>query len=239
MDFLDKIETTPKIPKMILEQLFHALSSGQIKIGDELPSERELSTTLGVSRGSLRESLAILEFLGVIGGQGNKKVVIRDFKNVQKAMNVIEVSSQGDVILDFIEFRKVVEIFMLQLVFLRATPKDITAIRKSVEDLEKDPSNFEADREFHIALAQASHNAFLVSIEDLALTVTAKSRWRAAKPRGRDQEIIQEHKAILEAIERNDLASAKEAMLNHLRNAEKFFQNKKGEIDFSIFDDIV
>lgn len=64
---LDKIQnTSPKIPELIMQSLIGAIEAGHIHVGEELPSERELAESLGVGRGSLRECLAILEFLGAI-----------------------------------------------------------------------------------------------------------------------------------------------------------------------------
>lgn len=60
-----------------MKTLLDAISSGKIRINEELPPERELAENLGIGRGSLRESLAVLEFLGVIESRGNRKVVIK------------------------------------------------------------------------------------------------------------------------------------------------------------------
>lgn len=69
---LDKIQnTSPKIPELIMQSLIGAIEAGHIHVGEELPSERELAESLGVGRGSLRECLAILEFLGAIESRGN------------------------------------------------------------------------------------------------------------------------------------------------------------------------
>lgn len=74
---LNKIQNS-KISELVLQTIFDSISEGKIKLGEELPPERDLSEMLGISRGSLRESLAILEFLGIIENRGNRKVVVRD-----------------------------------------------------------------------------------------------------------------------------------------------------------------
>lgn len=62
---LEKIRfVSPKIPELVMQALISAIESGQIQVGEELPSERDLAEHLGVGRGSLRECLAILEFFG-------------------------------------------------------------------------------------------------------------------------------------------------------------------------------
>ena len=73
---LEKIQyTSPKVPELVMQALINAIEGGQIQVGAELPSERDLAEKLGVGRGSLRECLAIMEFLGAIEGCGNRKRV--------------------------------------------------------------------------------------------------------------------------------------------------------------------
>jgi len=82
---LEKIQqhTLPKIPELVMQTLISAIERGDVHVGEELPSERDLAEMLGVGRGSLRECLAILEFLGAIENRGNRKVVIRDADYIQ------------------------------------------------------------------------------------------------------------------------------------------------------------
>lgn len=52
---LEKIQiASPKLPELVMQALISAIDNGQIRVGEELPSERDLAETLGVGRGSLR-----------------------------------------------------------------------------------------------------------------------------------------------------------------------------------------
>lgn len=55
-----------KISSRIMEQIKENILRGKLRVGDKLPSERELSTQLGVSRSSVREALRSLDILGVV-----------------------------------------------------------------------------------------------------------------------------------------------------------------------------
>ena len=102
---LDKIQnTSPKIPELIMQSLIGAIEAGHIHVGEELPSERELAESLGVGRGSLRECLAILEFLGAIESRGNRKVLMRNADFIQKVRTWIESANQMDTRRTFNEF---------------------------------------------------------------------------------------------------------------------------------------
>ena len=72
-------------------------------------TQRELAEKLGVGRGSLRECLAILEFLGAIDTSGYRKMVLRGADYIRKVMSFIQVSVQADTQDEFNEFRKVNE----------------------------------------------------------------------------------------------------------------------------------
>ena len=67
-----------------MQALISTMERGLIKVGEELPPERDLAAGLGVSRNSLRECLAILEYMGIIETQGNRKIVVKDASYFQK-----------------------------------------------------------------------------------------------------------------------------------------------------------
>ncbi|MDK4475557.1 FadR/GntR family transcriptional regulator, partial [Fusobacterium necrophorum] len=69
-----------KISSRIMEQIKENILRGKLRVGDKLPSERELSTQLGVSRSSVREALRSLDILGVVVSvQGEGTYIQGDF----------------------------------------------------------------------------------------------------------------------------------------------------------------
>ena len=214
---IPKIKTT-KISEAVIETFFDALSRGDIKVGQEIPPEREFSQMLGVSRGAYREGVSILEFLGIITAQGKKKIVVRDAESVKKALNIIGISDNADIVMDFIEFRKVLELFNIQHACERGTIDDFGKIQQAVSQLEKDPDDFEADYNFHVALAQASHNAFAAAVEELIVTILSHVRQRSIEYPGRKEKIANEHKAILDAVLDRNSVLAQQKMNEHLNN---------------------
>ena len=71
-----------------MQSLLKAIEEGHTQVGKELPSERDLAEDLGVGRGSLRECLAVLDFLGAIESKGNRKKVVRDAHYIRRAMTL-------------------------------------------------------------------------------------------------------------------------------------------------------
>ena len=177
---IEKIQQNiaPRVPELIMQALVKAIEDGHIRVGEDMPSERDLAEMLGVGRGSLRECLAILEFLGAIDGRGNRKVLLRDADYIQKARSWIECSNEMGGTEPFNEFRRVIEVGIVGLACERATEEDMAALDEAIRNLDEDPANYMHDVEFHDALAVASHNAMLASTIHLVNNLIADVRMR-------------------------------------------------------------
>lgn len=220
---LQKIQTnTTKLPQLVMRSLIDAIEKGYIQVGKELPSERELAEKLGVGRGSLRECLAILEFLGAIENRGYRKTVAREADYIRKALAFIQISVKSDTQDDFNEFRKVNEIAVAALACNRATEEDLAAIEETLKRMEAHPEDYTADVDFHDALAVASHNTMLTGTIHLVNSMIADLRTRYIELPGFSQEALESHKAIFEAVKARDIAAAQREMKSHLEIVDKF-----------------
>jgi GntR family transcriptional repressor for pyruvate dehydrogenase complex len=226
---LEKIQNnTPKLPELVMKSILNAILSGQIKVNQELQPERELAAALGVGRGSLRECLSILEFLGIIETKGNRKVVIKDADAIMNAISIIRLSDRTDYLLDFVEFRRTIESSIAEFACERATEEDINIMKNSIERLEKNPDDFEADLEFHINLAKASHNPIFASVLAFVNSMLLDVRFRLlSAPDYKDMTAL-EHRNILAAIVNKDKIQAKEQINIHLDSIEKFVKQYDG-----------
>ena len=224
---IEKIQqnTNPRVPELIMQSLIKAMEDGHIRVGEDLPSERDLAEMLGVGRGSLRECLAILEFLGAIDGRGNRKVLLRGADYIQKARSWIECSNEMGGTEQFNEFRRVIEVGIVGLACERATPEDMTALDAAVKHLDQDPSNYMYDVEFHDALAVASHNAMLASTIPLVNNLIADVRIRFWDLPSYYEQTQQSHHAIYEAVKARDAAKARQEMIRHLNIFSEFARN--------------
>lgn len=220
---LQKIQqSNPKLPQLVSQTLIDAIESGQIQVGQELPSERDLAETLGVGRGSLRECLAILEFLGAIEKRGYRKIVIRGADYIRKVMSFIQVSVQADTQDEFNEFRKVNEMAIAAFACERATPEDLAAIEATIVRMETDPEDYLADVDFHDALATASHNTMLVGTIHLVNSMIADLHNRYIDLPNFAQTALASHKAIFEAVKAKDAEAARLEMKKHLEIVSVF-----------------
>ena len=103
----EKIQNNgPKVPELVMDSLLKAMEAGTIRVGEELPPERDLAEALGISRNSLRECLAILSFMGIVENRGNRKILVKYADRFRKARSLIDLSYSQDTFEDFMEFRR-------------------------------------------------------------------------------------------------------------------------------------
>lgn len=220
---LEKIQfESPKIPELVMRVLITAIENGRILVGEELPSERDLAEMLGVGRGSLRECLAILEFLGAIENRSNRKVVVRDADYIRNAISFMRLSNQTDPLKDFNEFRRINEVAIVELACKRATEEDLEALRLAIEHLEATPDDYMTDVEFHDALADASHNVMLAATIHLVNSMIADVRIRFFGLPDYHQRTQDSHRAIYQAVLHRDVARARRELKLHLKIVEDF-----------------
>ena len=161
----EKIQNNgPKVPELVMDSLLKAMEAGTIRVGEELPPERDLAEALGISRNSLRECLAIMSFMGIVENRGNRKILVKNADRFRKARSLIGLSYSQDTFEDFMEFRRTNEREIARLACVRATEEDLERLRNSVERLEADATDFEADVDFHVNLAYASHNTIFAAM---------------------------------------------------------------------------
>ena len=222
---LERIQNNaPKIPELVMQSLLTAMENGQIKMGEELPPERDLTATLGISRGSLRECLAILEYLSIIETRGNRKIVVKDASYFRKAVSFVRLSVSRSTQEDWAEFRRANEIAIVELACERATEQDLDRLNESVLRLERDLYDYTADVEFHCNLARASHNAIFAATIDLAAGMIADLRIRYYKLPNYYQRTADSHRLIFQAVKNRDKAVAIAEMERHLHLVYEFME---------------
>ena len=218
---------TKKIYEEIIEQIRILIAKGELKPGDKLPSERELSESLGVSRASVREALSALEVLGIVEVRPGEGTFVREV--VEKSFQPLTLLFLLDTALELLEVRKILEAGAVALAAERSTAEDIRrledALKKMEEDLKHGDLGDEADYLFHYDLALASHNSLLVrlmnSIADTMRQTVKINRQRLFKTPGMPESLYKHHLEILNAIKARDKERAQKALVEHLTVAEE------------------
>ena len=218
MNRFEKIQSGhPRVPELVLDSLLAAIEDGRIQVGEELPPERDLAEALGISRNSLRECLSILTFMGIVENRGNRKILVKSADQFRKAQQLIDLSYSSDTFDDFMEFRRTNEREIARLACQRATEEDLEKLRLAVERLENDATDYLADVEFHIDLAQASHNTIFAAMIDYVNSLILEMRMRFFELEEYHGKTAEAHRRIYEAVLARDEELAMYEMGRHLK----------------------
>lgn len=216
------------------DQIKHAIFDGVLKPGDRLPSERELCEMFGVGRPTIRESLRILENMGLIeigiGAKGStvKEVDVTQYMEAVREQLSCLIRVDEEEIKDLWEVRRYIEVGIAHSAALNATEEDFTKLDRLVEEMDAcgDDINsyFPVAIKFHQQLAQASKNRIFYVIWEIFHHILLKGYMPILDklfPEGPSR-LREPNKTILQAIKSKDPVAIDRAMMNHAEE-ERFY----------------
>lgn len=194
----------------------------QFSPGDLLPSERELSSLLGVGRSSLREALRILSSKGLISAQAGRGTFVSASARTRGATPWHGAAAAG--IADLIQVRLAVEPMTTALAAARkmSARQKRSLLAPMLEQLAADSTSLEhrvvADIDFHRSVASIAGNVLLerVSLLDDVSSVLTDNRRVSLMADGRRQHVLDQHTAIADAVTAGDSRAAAFAMIRHV-----------------------
>jgi DNA-binding FadR family transcriptional regulator len=208
-----------------LTQLRAFLAQRELSPGTRLPPERELSETLGVSRGDLRKALAILERQGELWRHVGKGTFVgsRPVAELSSVATLAAATNPAEVM----RARLAIEPELAREAALHATSDDIAEMKLCVAGARGAETwrQYETwDNRLHRAIAEAAHNAVLLALFDTLNAVRRAVVWGRLRDEDphppADHHSFAEHAAIVEAIEERDLAAAATRMRLHLETVQ-------------------
>ena len=221
----------------IARQIRDSVSSGQLKPGDKLPSERKLSEKLGVGRTHLRDALRKLEFYGIVKTLPQNGTVVAGLGIPAFESQITEMLDfQGNDFKSLVETRVILESSIAKLAADNRTDDDIENIKKALNahrtKIEANEDALEEDFLFHLSIADASKNSVLKS---LMLIITPDIMHYFKKHDvcgdGRSSSAIEQHEALLECIVNQDLNRAEKTIKMHLHDISEYVKTlKPGEV---------
>lgn len=218
-----------KVSAQIAEQIRSSILAGEFSPGDKLPPERELAEMFGVSRPSVREALNILTSSGLVMSYQGGGTIVKSLVDISAGSPLAElIKGEQARALDVIEVRKCIEAWTSYYAAQRALPEDLRKLERIVGEMERNleemkPSQ-DLDANFHIIIAQATHNVvWLHLMQSILDTMREFQRgvWRAVYLTEEDhRNLFLHHRAVFEAIRDRDAERARDTMLTHLTFAE-------------------
>jgi GntR family transcriptional repressor for pyruvate dehydrogenase complex len=212
----------------VAEQVRRQIALRLIKPGESLPSERDLAITFGVGRPTIQHALRLLEAEHLVetrrGRSGGTFVSEMSQEGLGSDELIIRVARRPHEIEELLTFRRVIEPAVAADAAQARYDDEMAIIREPFDAMARsttEPDYMRHDTEFHIAVARATHNRFLVkAIEDIrmglndAMTLLPETAaWH--------RRIDAEHEAILQAITSHDAKVARDVMQMHVANSEQ------------------
>ena len=224
-EYLRVIPRTQPVPELILDEITRLITEGILKPGDRLPSESELAERFGVGRSSLREAMRALQLLGVVDVIQGKGTFLRQTYVLPLATDWARLSKMG-LISQVMEARQIIEVTIAQLAAERATGEDIAAMWAAIRRAEEADGDSvisgEASVNFHLALAEATHNEVLAlmyrTVRDLYLETARQTQMTPESVENR----LQDHRRILECVEQQNPEMASKLMAEHIEKGRQF-----------------
>ena len=218
--------TEPKrLYQSVATQILALIRQGEFPPGERLPPERELALKLGVSRPSLREALIALE----IGGQVEIRMGSGVYVSAVGVDDTGTVGALGDSPSELMQARSAIEGYVVVLAAARMTAAMLDRLRRTVDRMRRlasaGKSPVEADRQFHMLIAEAAGNSVLSRY--MGELFDSRHDPIAAAMRGHAEstqtwtKAVQEHEVIVRALQAGDPVAAQTAIRAHLMASEE------------------
>jgi GntR family transcriptional repressor for pyruvate dehydrogenase complex len=211
----------------IVSQIEQRIEAGELKVGDQLPSERELAEQFAVSRTAVREAVKALRQKGlveILPGRGTfitngTSDTIRNSLGMLMKMGATKGSGY------LVEVREILEPEIAALAATRIIEEYISAMQDAVNIMDTALDNVdvfvEADLDFHLALAEGIQNPYILILMDSIIDLLREQRKRTGLTKGGLERGQIHHKKILDAVTRRDPQAARQAMQDHLQQVRE------------------
>lgn len=229
--------------EIVAEQILQFIAEHELSPGDRMPTEKELAVRLGASRTVVREAVKILSATGRVSAQKGRGLYVADGEGVLGATRFggFFRPTNLDHIFMLFEFRRIQEIAASRLAAAQASPAELRVIEAAVQECRHghetgDMAQFQdGDDAFHLGVAAASHNFFLVAAVREARRLQRQASVIGIQGvGGHAAEAVEEHDAIYRAIRDGQPDAAADATVVHLDNTLKDYRR---EIQRRVFGD--
>ena len=227
-----------KLSHAVVKQIELLILRGILKPGERLPSERELSEKLGVSRPSLRDAVSELQVKGLLESRAGAGIYVADVLGSAFSDGLVKLFANHDeAVFDYVSFRRDMEALAAERAAIYASDTDLEVVATIFAKMEaahsKRNANEEAalDANFHLAIIEASHNVIMLhmmrSMYQLLREGVFYNRQMMFKQRTTRGNLLDQHRAINDALQARDPVGARKAVEDHLNFVERSLELQK------------
>lgn len=203
------------------------ISTGALKDGDALPSERELAEMFGVSRVPVREALKVLEYLGFVQQIRGKGVFVKkaDPESLFGTLGPM-LTATSEMLEDLFDARLLLEPYAAKCAATQATDEQLARMQQYIDNMEYGIRNKERVEEtsfsFHTEVIKASGNQVLLMITYFISELQKQSRNQTLWDTQHRNDAFDYHREIFYKIKEGDGDAAYKLMYEHLVHAKEF-----------------
>jgi GntR family transcriptional regulator, transcriptional repressor for pyruvate dehydrogenase complex len=212
-----------------VEYILNLIKSGQVPPGGKLPTEKELTEQLGVSRTCVREAMKSLESLKMISVRPKVGAVVLEpspaalFSTEQLSTAAYQQTTDS-----LIEFRRILEVGLASLAAQKSDAADLAAMEKAIqqhrEAIHTGQRAYPADMAFHAAIARASRNPIAIMVFDMISEPLTEQRRRTNDVPNAAEDGLRDHLLIFSAIKEGSPEKARNMMRAHMDTAEHYYR---------------
>lgn len=221
-----KIESE-KLASAVVRQIENLIVQGVLRPGERLPSERELSERLAVSRPSLREAVAELQQAGLLTTRAGAGIYVADVLGSAFSPALIQLFARNDqAVFDYLAFRRDLEGMAAERAARLGSDTDLAVIdglfqRMEAAHAKRNPADEAGlDAQFHMAIVEAGHNIIMLHMMRAMFELLAEgvfyNRQVMFRNRPTRDALLEQHRAINAAIQARDGAAARAAVAAHM-----------------------
>ena len=215
----------PSVVQQVIDSLTEAMIQKELRSGDKIPTENELSESLGVARNSVREAIKILVFLGVLEiRRPEGTFVCNGFsESMINPMIYGIILNQGDSYDSLMELREMTEAGVLRLAMEKQTKEDMEGLSRALAQMKeaffREPQDlqaaFEADNRFHDTIMEMGRNVMVSKINNIVRILTESVRYDTVSgmiTSGRADELYEAHERIYQMLCEKDTGNLNECI---------------------------
>lgn len=224
---LEKLRKDKPLAEIVADQLIIFIEQQQLKSGDKLPSEAELSSSLGVGRNTIREAIKILISQNIVTiRRGLGTFISEKMGVVDDPLGFRFIQDKKKLLIDTLDIRLILEPKLAEVAALTATDEEISEMERLCDEVEQlilaGINHIDKDVELHTQIAKSSKNLVvskLLPIINGSIPIFIDVTKSALK-----NETIMTHRAVVEAIKARNAQSAFDAMQKHILYNKEYIE---------------
>jgi len=228
-----------KLSTSVVRQIEGLILRGILRPGERLPAERDLATRLGVSRPSLREAVAELQQEGLLTTKAGSGIFVADVLGSAFSPALTRLfATHDEAVFDYLSFRRDMEGLAAERAARFGSDSDLRVIQTVFDRMQEAQARPNAteeeaqlDVQFHSAIIDASHNVVMLhmmrSMYDLLHQGVFYNRKVMFKQRTSRAALLDQHRAINEALQARAPAAARAAVETHLDYVQEALANQR------------